>query len=295
MQENKPSQSEDFSPQPELTSSPTGRKTMFQTLHNFLRRFYLLAFFVLVIIAGFISVFIFNLTQPPPQHLTQEDINRAVVQALASVPPSPSFESQVYQIVRPSIVTVNISILKPDGESESDLGSGVVVDDGGTILTCLHVVKDATDIKVEFVDGTESEASIIATQPENDLAVLQPQVIPDNLIPATLASASMLQVGDQVVAIGNPFGITGSLSSGVVSGLGRIFKSAETGEILTNLIQFDAAVNPGNSGGPLINRTGEVVGIVTSLLNPTEQSVFIGIGFAVPIETAASALGPPWW
>jgi S1-C subfamily serine protease len=193
------------------------------------------------------------------------------------------------------VVSIHISISKPDGKSESELGSGVLVDDLGTILTCWHVVKDATTIRVDFADGTESEAAVISTQPENDLAVLQPQVIPDNPVPAVLASASTLRVGDQVVAIGSPFGITGSLSSGVVSGLGRVFKSDETGQILTNLIQFDAAVNPGNSGGPLVDRYGEVVGIVTALANPTDQRFFIGIGFAVPIETAASALGPPWW
>jgi S1-C subfamily serine protease len=238
---------------------------------------------------------IYNSTQPPAQHLTQNDINQAVVQALASATPSPSFESQVYKMVAPSVVSIEVSISKPDGTSQSDLGSGVVVDDAGTILTCLHVVKDATSIKVDFFDGTKSNASVISTQPGNDLAVLQPQVIPDNLVPATLASSSTLNVGDQVAVIGSPFGISGSLSSGVVSGLGRVFSSPETGQSLTNLIQFDAAVNPGNSGGPLIDRSGQVVGIVTALLNPTQRSFFIGIGFAVPIETAASALGPPWW
>jgi S1-C subfamily serine protease len=252
-------------------------------------------FICLAVLAGFLSLLIFNLTQPPAQHLTQNDIDQAVVQALASTTPTPSFESQVYQIVRPSVVSINVSIAKPDGSAESGSGSGVVVDDSGTILTCWHVVNNATSITVDFADGTESDASIVSSQPENDLAVLQPQIIPDNLVAATLAGASSLQVGDQVVAIGSPFGISGSLSSGVVSGLGRVFQSPATGQTLTNLIQFDAAVNPGNSGGPLVDRSGAVVGIVSALLNPTDQSFFVGIGFAVTIQTASSALGPPWW
>jgi S1-C subfamily serine protease len=166
-----------------------------------------------------------------------------------------------------------------------------VVDDTGTILTCLHVVKDAVEVRVTFADGTESAAAIVVAQAENDLAVLRPLVIPDDLVPATLTSSGTLHVGDEVAAVGNPFGIRNSLSAGVVSGLGRNFKSPKTGETLTNLIQFDAAVNPGNSGGPLVNRDGEVVGIVTGLLNPTNQEVFIGISFAIPIETATAAAG----
>jgi S1-C subfamily serine protease len=173
------------------------------------------------------------------------------------------------------------------------IGTGVVVDDKGTILTSLHIVSNAKAVLVTFADGTESEASIVAAQDENDLAVLRPAVIPDDLVAATLASSDTLHVGDEVVAVGNPFGITDSLSSGVVSGLGRNFKSPKTGQTLANVIQFDAAVNPGNSGGPLVNRDGEVVGIVTALLNPTDQDVFIGIGFAVPIETASALAGAP--
>jgi S1-C subfamily serine protease len=116
-------------------------------------------------------------------------------------------------------------------------------------------------------------------------------VIPEGLIPATLASSTGLRPGDAVVAVGNPFGIGDSVSAGVVSGLSRSYLSRETGRVLTDLIQFDAAANPGNSGGPLVNIQGEVVGIVTSILNPTDQAFFVGIGFAVPIETAAGAAG----
>ncbi|MDB5728993.1 MAG: peptidase, partial [Noviherbaspirillum sp.] len=159
------------------------------------------------------------------------------------------------------------------------------------ILTNLHVVAGADRVQVEFFDGQVSDASVISLQPENDLAVLQAKTVPDDLVPATLRSTRDLALGDRVVAVGFPFGIGPSASSGIVSGLGREYQSPEGKRILTNLIQFDAAANPGNSGGPLITMDGEVVGIVTAILNPGEQGFFIGIGFAVPIENAAAAAG----
>ncbi len=171
------------------------------------------------------------------------------------------------------------------------IGTGVVIVDKGVILTNLHVVAGAEKIKVRFFEGTEAEAVVIGARPEHDLAVLQAKSIPDDLQAATLRSTADLQVGDQVVAVGFPFGIGPSATAGVVSGLKREYHSPEGKRVLTNLIQFDAAANPGNSGGPLITADGEVVGIVTGILNPTAQRVFIGIGFAVPIENAAAAVG----
>ncbi|NTV88057.1 MAG: trypsin-like serine protease, partial [Burkholderiaceae bacterium] len=132
---------------------------------------------------------------------------------------------------------------------------------------------------------------ITGAQPENDLAVLQAHKIPDDLIPATMRSTHDLAPGDQVVAVGFPYGIGPSYSAGVISGLKRVFRSPEGKQQLNNLIQFDAAANPGNSGGPLVTMDGEVVGIVTAILNPTPARTFIGIGFAVPIENAAAAVG----
>lgn len=181
-----------------------------------------------------------------------------------------------------------------DATARGALGTGVVISDTGIILTCLHVVRNAARVRVIFVaDRTESEAQVILRQPQNDLAVLQATTIPDDLKPATLVASSTLSPGDEVIAAGNPFGLMNSASAGIVSGMGRSFTSKETGATLTGLIQFDAAVNPGNSGGPLLNRNGEVVGIVTALLNPTSEEVFIGIGFAIPIETAAGMIGGP--
>jgi S1-C subfamily serine protease len=178
-------------------------------------------------------------------------------------------------------------------EVEHGVGTGVVIVDKGVILTNLHVVSGADRIKVTFHDGLESVATISGVQPENDLAVLQAAKIPDDMIAATMRSTSDLAPGDKVLAVGFPFGIGPSASGGVVSGLKRAFRSPEGKQEMNNLIQFDAAANPGNSGGPLVTMDGEVVGIVTAILNPTPARTFLGIGFAVPIENAASAAGLP--
>ena len=252
--------------------------------------------------------------------LTQKDIDAAVLRTLQTATlPSPA--AKAADIVRPSVVRVvgygpekatpeaktqkrgrNMAKGKPPeapadggtpGEVERGVGTGVVIVDKGVILTNLHVVAGAEKIKVTFADGLEAIAVITGVQPENDLAVLQAQKIPDDLIPAVMRSTADLRSGDQVAAVGFPFGIGPSVSAGVVSGLKRSFRSPEGKQELGNLIQFDAAATPGNSGGPLINMDGEVLGIVTAILNPTQQRTFIGIGFAVPIENAASAAGSP--
>jgi S1-C subfamily serine protease len=180
-----------------------------------------------------------------------------------------------------------------DDEVEMGVGTGVVIVDKGIILTNWHVVQGADRIKVTFMDGLEAEADIKGVQAEDDLAVLQARKIPDDLIAATMRSTADLAPGDQVIAVGFPFGIGPSTSAGVVSGLKRSFRSPDGGQTMKNLIQFDAAANPGNSGGPLVTMDGEVVGIVTAIMNPTPARTFIGIGFAVPIENAAGAAGMP--
>ncbi|MGH8144309.1 MAG: S1C family serine protease [Steroidobacteraceae bacterium] len=177
-------------------------------------------------------------------------------------------------------------------EPEPDaIGSGVVVTKSGEILTALHVISSTDRWVVVFADGSKSDAQVVGSQPENDLAVLKPRRLPDELQPAALASTAGLRPGDEVVATGFPFGIGPSVTAGVVSGLKREFDDPDNHRKFTNLIQFDAAVNPGNSGGPLVDRKGEVVGIVTAIVNPSGARVFAGIGFAVPIENAARALG----
>jgi serine protease DegQ len=233
-----------------------------------------------------------NLMHPLPKALTQEDIDGAVMHTIETKT-LPSQAARAYEAIRGSVVRVR-EFERAEGEAEeteSGVGTGVVIVDKGIILTNLHVVAGAKRVGVVFADGSESEATVIATQPENDLAVLQAKTIPDDLPAATLRSTSDLSLGDEVVAVGFPFGIGPSVTSGVVSGLRREYRSPEGKRLLTNLIQFDAAANPGSSGGPLVTMDGEVIGIVTGILNPNNQRVFIGIGFAVPIENAAAAVG----
>jgi S1-C subfamily serine protease len=239
-------------------------------------------------------VLIHPILKPSPHRITQRDIDAAVLHTLKTKTlPSPAVKA--YEAVRPSVVRVRGLEFDPDGDEETErsVGSGVVVVDKGIILTNLHVVAGAKLVKVVFADGLQSEAAIIAAQPENDLAVLQAHTVPDDLPAATLRSTADLGLGDQVIAVGFPFGIGPSVSAGVVSGLGREYRSPEGKRLLTNLIQFDAAANPGNSGGPLVDADGQVVGIVTAILNPTDQRFFIGIGFAVTMESAAAAVGLP--
>ena len=178
-----------------------------------------------------------------------------------------------------------------DKDELKGLGTGVVFSEDGMIFTNLHVIAGAEKIGVVFGDGTESEVEVMTVQPENDLAVLRAKTLPDDLVPATLRSTKGLHVGDEVLAVGFPFGIGPSATFGVVSGLRREHYSEEGQKNLIDLIQFDAAANPGNSGGPLVTTEGDVVGIVTSILNPTDEGFFVGIAFAVPIENAASAAG----
>ena len=205
--------------------------------------------------------------------------------------------ADAYEKIRGSVVMVRGSPYdgteEVEGKETDSTGTGVVIVDSGVILTNLHVVNGAKRIRVVFADGMEAAADLLGARPEHDLAVLKAQSVPDDLEPATMRSTAGLRPGEPVVAVGFPFGIGPSASAGVISGLGREYRSIEGKRILTNLIQFDAAVNPGNSGGPLVTNEGEVIGIVTGLLNPTEQRVFVGIGFAVPIENAAAAAGLP--
>ncbi|MBL8347273.1 MAG: trypsin-like peptidase domain-containing protein [Rubrivivax sp.] len=235
-----------------------------------------------------------------PRVITQDDIDAAVRESIEREP-LPSQATKAYEAIAPSLVRV-VGLMSEDDTGETapekkamdrSLGSGVVIVANGTILTNLHVVWGAKKIRVRFHNGEESEATMVGAMPENDLAVLKAVTPPAELEPATMRSTGDLRPGDHVVAAGFPFGIGPSVSYGVVSGLKREFRSPDGGKTLTNLIQFDAAANPGNSGGPLITMDGAVVGIVTAILNPNEQRTFIGIGFAVPIENAASAAGLP--
>lgn len=247
------------------------------------------------VLAALLALLIYNAFSPDIQ-LTQKDVNLAVASALASATPRPAYSAQVYQIIQPSLLLIQTESNGPDDDVERGLGSGVIINDRGDILTSLHVVKGAKRIMLTFADGTQSEGFIVSEQPEIDIAVLNAATLPPLFVPATLGNPGSMRVGDDAYVVGNPFGLYSSMSAGVISGFDRTFQPEETHQILRGLIQVDAAINPGNSGGPLLNRSGHVVGIVTGIINPTDESFFVGIGFAVPINVAAGGAGglPPY-
>lgn len=273
-------------PAPETTEVPKGWWRRFYSRHDRAVLAVGSGVFTLLAILGYAYF-------ATPFSLTQKDIDLAVLHSLENMPPDFSMASKAYQVIRPSVVRVRAYSKGEDGEEDKadGTGTGVVIVESGIILTNFHVVGSAHSLKVTFFDGSVSEADVISIQPENDLAVLQAKVLPDDLVAATMRSTDDLALGDEVITVGFPFDIGPSVAAGVVSGLRREYRNPEGERLLSNLIQFDAAANPGNSGGPLVTANGEVVGIVTGILNPSDQRVFIGIGFAVPIENAASAAG----
>ncbi len=249
--------------------------------------------FALGVLASLGALLLYNALMPGPHQLTTQEVDDAVAQALASATPPPAFSSLVFQAIHPSLVLIQTQNKDAQGKEGYGLGSGVIIDDHGNILTSLHVVADASGIQVTFADGTQSTALVVATQPENDIAVLTPSQLPTQVVPAVLGNPNAMRVGDEAYAVGNPFGLYGSMSAGIISGFDRTFQPPNNAKKLLGLIQIDAAVNPGNSGGPLLNRYGQVIGIIVGIANPTDQDVFIGIGFAVPINVAGGAAGLP--
>jgi S1-C subfamily serine protease len=238
-----------------------------------------------------IALGLFALTRgPDTAPLTQADVNTAVRDGIADAQrraaEAPPDAAKAYQAALPSMVTISTE----ESGGGRGTGAGVVASRDGSILTALHVVDSASSVSVTFADGTRSSASLLKRDEANDIAVLAPAQLPQVLVPAVLGGGA--QVGDAVFALGHPLGLSDSLTAGVVSAVDRTVR-VSADQTLDGLIQFDAAVNPGNSGGPLLNRAGQVVGIVTGLANPSQQSFFIGIGFAVPIATAGGAAGAP--
>ena len=213
-------------------------------------------------------------------------VDEKVAGAIEALQGQPPASVTVYEAIRPGIVVIQ----SERGPGRPGVGTGVIINNEGEILTSLHVVEGSTSLRLSFADGTESPARVTATDPDHDIAVLTPARLPEVVVPAVLGGGA--QVGDEAFVVGNPLGLVGSLSAGVISGLDRSFPLGN-GRTLGGMIQFDAAVNPGNSGGPLLNRNGQVIGIVTGLANTGGDEHFIGIGFAVPIGTAGGAAGAP--
>jgi S1-C subfamily serine protease len=278
---------------PGAAPAPVSAAGLASGIRAFLRRHASLAVFAAGGLFGMTLVITYGAMREAPYEYTQEDIDAAVLHTLENNA-LPSRAARAAERVQQAVVRVRGFTKDEDGnEVERDVGSGVVIIDDGLILTNLHVVAGAERVAVTFHDGLESEAALVGLKPETDLAVIRAKQIPDDLAAATLGSTAKLQPGDEVVAVGFPFGIGPSVSAGVISGLNREFRSDKGERVLTRLIQFDAAANPGNSGGPLVTMEGDVIGIVTAILNPTEARTFIGIGFAVTIEAAGSAVGIP--
>jgi S1-C subfamily serine protease len=191
--------------------------------------------------------------------------------------------ADLYERLRPSVVRITGT------GGTGGLGSGVVIDRQGHILTNNHVIAGLNRIDVTFADGTVVAAQVVGRDPGNDLAVIKVNRPSDQLVPAVLGNSENVRVGDAVVAIGNPFDLTGTLTQGIVSGIGRTLSSG-AGRPLRQLIQADAAINPGNSGGGLFNLRGELIGITTAIENPSGDRVFVGIGYAVPVNIATRFL-----
>jgi S1-C subfamily serine protease len=213
--------------------------------------------------------------------------------------------ADVYERVSSSVVYIFTKIDTPLGDQHPNAGSGsgFIIDEQGHILTNNHVVASGERLEVHFPDGTTVPATIVGRDPSHDLAVVKVEAPKEKLKPAVLGDSSRLRVGQMALAIGSPFGYERTLTAGIISSLGRFFMSGTDRRPIANMIQTDAAINPGNSGGPLLNSSGEVIGINTAIENPSGAAVFVGIGFAVPINTAkdrlaeliaGKTLAPPW-
>lgn len=203
--------------------------------------------------------------------------DRAQAAASPSATPTPTptvSVADIYQRAGPSVAVVRTA--------RGALGTGVIVAADGTVLTANHVIADRSAISLIFADGTKSTATVASADRKHDVATLAPATLPQPVVPATLGGSA--EVGGEVVAIGNPLGLAYSVSSGVVSAVGRT--ATTNGGRFSGLIQFDASVNPGSSGGPLLDAEGNVIGIVLSIADPGRDDAFAGIAFAVPIGTA---------
>src|SRR5690625_4057949 len=224
-----------------------------------------------------------------------------VGESITSPTPAPAVSSQpasapavagtpdwasIAEEVRPAVVAIQVT-----GANGSSAGSGVVIDDDGRILTNNHVIAGAEKLQIMMVDGRLYRAEVVGADPTTDLAVVQIKDAPDNLTPGTLGSSASLEVGEPVMAVGNPLGLDSTVTTGIISALERPVMASDESDrseaTITNAIQVDAAINPGNSGGPLFNSAGQVIGINSSIATTSRSGGSVGLGFAIPIDLAS--------
>ena len=246
------------------------------------------------LIGAFVIVLFFTFVVIPNQEVSTPDLiisnghdaTKLGDESILSVEKSLSlvelFEKSEEGVVRIDVVKIN------SFREGNSVGSGFVFDLFGNIITNAHVIDNADNITVTFLDGSQYNASIVGMDKFTDIAVINVEEKPDYLHPLLIGDSSTLKVGEPVAAIGNPFGLSGSMTSGIVSQIGRLLPSHDTGFSIPNVIQTDAAINPGNSGGPLLNMNGKVMGINTAIQSGTGQSA--GIGFAVPSNTISKVV-----
>jgi putative serine protease PepD len=216
---------------------------------------------------------------PAPAAVTRSTSTSSVAQAQ-----TPTAASAIYQQAAPGVVTITTEVAGRFGRVGAGTGSGIVLNTNGDILTNAHVVAGANQIQVTFNDGTSLAATLVSSNTAADLAVVRVSAPAASLHPLTLGNSDNVQVGDQVYAIGAPFGLAESMTAGIVSGLNR----QNSGSGLSGLIQTDAPINPGNSGGALLNTLGQVIGINDSIESPIQGNV--GIGFAIPVNVVKQML-----
>jgi S1-C subfamily serine protease len=208
--------------------------------------------------------------------------------ASAAVLPDEQNNIDVYERVNRSVVYITTITLEYsyffEAMPQEGTGSGVIIDTEGHVLTNYHVIKGADQLRITLSDGTELEGKVTGSDPENDLAVVKFDPKGRVVVPVTFGSSTNLKVGQKVLAIGNPFGLDRTLTTGIISALGRPLENSEENTVIRSTIQTDAAINPGNSGGPLLNSRGELIGINSAIYSPSGASA--GVGFAIPVNTA---------
>lgn len=268
-----------------------------------LLRQYPILFIITLLLITSVACQIGGSEPPAPEISTEAIVQEAVATVQAQLPtPAPSVVEtnlpavnsdlqnsliSIYQQVNPAVVHIRVFTGSQDFNIPLGTGSGFLYDSEGHIVTNNHVVTDGDNFEVVYADGSRSTAAVVGTDVDSDLAVIKAESVPANVAPVVLGDSSAVQVGEFVAAIGNPFDETGSMSVGIVSGLGRTLLSQRVTEnggrySLPQVIQTDAAINPGNSGGPLLNMKGEVIGVNSAIL--TETGVNSGVGYTIPVN-----------